>query len=72
MDSAIADSGKATVTAETGTARNDWTTYPTGPTGVKKLGNYLAVTSTTWFYCWDTKGKIDSLVKTRFEEAPAI
>ena len=64
MDSSIADAGKSAVTAETTTARNDWTTYPVGPSPIKKLENYLAVTSTTWFYCWDTKGKITKQLDT--------
>ena len=66
MTAMRADKGKSTVTAETGTARNDWTTYPTGPTGTIPLGTggYMAVTSTTWFYCWDTKGKITDQLDT--------
>ena len=66
MDAMLADKGKSTVTAETGTARNDWTTYPTGPTGTIPLGTggYMSVTSTTWFYCWDTKGKITDQLDT--------
>ncbi len=60
MDAMLADKGKASVTAEATTSRNDWTTYPTGPTGTSPLstGGYMSITSTTWFYCWDTKGKI--------------
>ena len=64
MDSTIADAGKSVVTAETTNARNDWQTYPVGPSPIKKLEKYLAITSTTWFYCWDTKGKITKQLDT--------
>ena len=66
MDSMVADNNISAVTANgSGTAsRNDWTSYPTGA-GTVTLDGYLRVTSTEFYYCWDTKGKItDQLEKT--------
>ena len=66
MDAMIADQGLSDVAANTGSgtpARNDWTTYPNdGPSGTAaklSTGGYIRVTSTTWFYCWSTTGKIE-------------
>jgi prepilin-type N-terminal cleavage/methylation domain-containing protein len=59
MDTMLADVGGTAVTAEATTARNDWTAYPTGGSKIVTLSpDYMPVTSTKWFYCWNTKASV--------------
>jgi general secretion pathway protein G len=56
MDTMMADIGIAAVTGRVGPAlsTNSFTTLPTeGP-----LTGYLREATTTYFYCWDTTGKV--------------
>ena len=64
MDAMLADVGGTAVTPEAGTARSDFTAYPTGGTKIVTLDGYMAVTTTKWFYCWDGNGKITKQLDT--------
>ena len=64
MDAMLADVSGTAVTAETGTGRSDFTAYPTGGSKIVTLDGYMAITSTKWFYCWDTTGKITKQLDT--------
>ena len=63
MDAMMAEQGVVTVTAVTANGVNDWTTNP-GGTGAVTLDSYMSITSSTWFYCYTTVGKITAQLDT--------
>ncbi len=63
MDAMMAEKGITTVTAVTTNGINDWTANPAG-TGAATLDGYMAITSSEWFYCYDTAGKISNQLDT--------
>jgi prepilin-type N-terminal cleavage/methylation domain-containing protein len=54
----MVDKAVGYVNAEEDTARNDWTTYPTGPRNTTPISPYLTFQVSTYFYCWDSKGNV--------------
>ena len=59
----MVDEGRTAILANTGNSTNDWTvvgTFYTSPANSPALSPiHLSVTSTTYFYCWGTDGKIE-------------
>ena len=70
MDSMMDDVGIDDIQTRVN-SENDWVhnvtssdpAYDSG-TETTTLQNYLRVTSTTWFYCWTTAGKVSQKAKT--------
>lgn len=54
----MVDKAVGYVNAEQGTARNDWTAYPTGPGNTTSISPYLTFEVSTYFYCWDSRGNV--------------
>ena len=66
MDAMLADTlaGGVTASAGGGNALNDFTVNPVGGTAVQTLNpNYFTISTTTYYYCWDSLGQITAQVE---------
>lgn len=58
MNSMMTENALVSVTAnETGAAVNTWSGFPKGE-GVESLERYIKDGTTTFYYCWDSKGEV--------------
>ena len=69
LSAMLAEKGVTTVTVNT-QSTNSWTTdafgtvTPAQADAVALYPDYMPVATTTWFYCWDTKGNVDKQLDT--------